>query len=156
MTTHHRAIIAPSLQSPEAETSVALTLVSVNMCGRTAMNFNEDELRAELARANVQINPVRNDPVWRRTYLPCPCLGSANSSHNVAPTYNQPVIRQVGERNNQGAQDAQPPPEEPSQAAAESSADHSAASTLQPTSPSKAKPGDLIIQSMRYLFAEIS
>lgn len=119
------------------------------------MNFNEDELRAELARANVQINQVRNDPVWRRTYLPCPCLRSANSSHNVAPTYNQPVIRQVGERNNQGAQDAQSPPEEPSQAAAESSTNDSAASTL-PTSPSKAKPGDLIIQSMRYPFAEIS
>ena len=38
------------------------------MCGRTAMNFGVDELRAELARQNVHINQVRNEPVWRQTY----------------------------------------------------------------------------------------
>ena len=31
------------------------------------MNFNEDELRAELAQANVTINQVRDEPPWRRT-----------------------------------------------------------------------------------------
>ena len=40
------------------------------MCGRTALNFSEEDLRAELARANVNINQVLNQPVWRRTYPP--------------------------------------------------------------------------------------
>src|SRR5271168_1243011 len=121
------------------------------MCGRTAMNFNEDELRAELARANVQVNQVRNEPAWRRTYFPLHPLN--NLSHNVAPTYNQPVLRQVGDRNNPGTQDVLPAVE----AANEAPADASAGSPpTSPTSSSKAKPGDLIIQSMRYCLSGLS
>jgi len=114
------------------------------------MNFNEDELRAELARANVQINQVRNDPVWRRTYLHG-FPDFADLSHNVAPTYNQPVIRQIGDRNNQGTQEAQPVLDASSETAVEAPADLSGAKTASSlSSPSKAKPGDLIVQSMRY------
>jgi hypothetical protein len=39
------------------------------MCGRTALNFAEDELRAELARANVNINQITNQPAWRQSYV---------------------------------------------------------------------------------------
>src|ERR1700724_1510125 len=75
------------------------------MCGRTALNFSEDDLRAELARANVNINQILNQPVWRRTYLP-QRDGQLMYSHNVAPTYVQPVIRQLGGDRN----DPPPPP----------------------------------------------
>src|SRR5271170_435707 len=75
-----------------------------------------------------------------------PFLPLNNLSHNVAPTYNQPVLRQVGDRNNQGAQDAQPPADAPTETPADAPRDNPPAS---PTSPSKTKPGDLIIQSMR-------
>src|SRR5271170_3065859 len=121
------------------------------MCGRTAMNFNEDELRAELARANVQVNQVRNEPAWRRTYLPFNPLN--NLSHNVAPTYNQPVLRQVGDRNNPGTQDVLPAVEVTNEAPAEASTINPPPS---PASPSKAQPGDLIIQSMRYCLSGLS
>jgi len=84
-------------------------------------------------------------------------LGPANWSHNVAPTYNQPVIRQIGDRNNQGTQNAQPPVEDSSEVPIEAPADDSVANApVSPSSPSKAKSGDLIVQSMRYPFAEIS
>ena len=108
------------------------------MCGRTAVGFNEDELRAELARANVNINQVRNQPVWRRTYLAL-MRDFLMNRHNVAPTYVQPVIRQLGDRN-EPAPDHQGP------------AETDMSSINLPTSPKSsetAKPGDLIVQSMK-------
>lgn len=85
-------------------------------------------------------------------------------SHNVAPTYVQPVIRQLG-----GDRNDPPPPPPP----ASDLSDHEAMensiprfptdstapksprttalrSPKSPQSPSKGKPGDLIVQSMKY------
>src|ERR1700731_665469 len=62
-----------------------------------------------------------------------------NLSHNVAPTYNQPVLRQVGDRNNPGTQDVLPAVETTNEAPAEASTGNP--SRTSPTSPSKAKPG---------------
>jgi hypothetical protein len=76
-----------------------------------------------------------------------------NLSHNVAPTYNQPVLRQVGDRNNPGTQDVLPAVETTAEAPAEASTGNPPTS---PTSPFKAKPGDLIIQSMRYCLSGLS
>lgn len=59
-------------------------------------------------------------------------------SHNVAPTYIQPVIRQLGDRNDP-APDRQPPPD------TESSVDPPTSSQPKET----AKAGDLIVQSMK-------
>jgi hypothetical protein len=56
---------------------------------------------------------------------------------NVAPTYNQPVIRQLGERGD-SAHGARPP--------SDSSAEAPAAPKL---TTSFGKPGDVIVQSMR-------
>ena len=64
---------------------------------------------------------------------------SLTNRHNVAPTYNQPVIRQLGERDG-AAQDARHPPSETTSADVPTS----------PESASTAKPGDLIVQSMRF------
>ena len=116
------------------------------MCGRTALNFTEDELRAELARANVNINEVRNQPVWRQTYPHHNESESLTYRHNVAPTYNQPVIRQIGERNDP-AQDAQPP----RTASADTQPTTDTTFPTSPKSTTTAKPGDLIVQSMRYI-----
>ena len=55
--------------------------------------------------------------------------------YNVAPTYNQPVIRKIGKAN-VTTQDSQPP----------INTDATKASSI----TSIAKPGDLIVQSMRY------
>jgi hypothetical protein len=110
------------------------------------LNFTEDELRAELARANVNINEVRNQPVWRQTYPPGDESGPLTTRHNVAPTYNQPVIRQIGERHDP-AQDAQ----SSNTASADSQPTTNTTSPTSPKSTTTAKPGDLIVQSMRYI-----
>ena len=57
--------------------------------------------------------------------------------HNVAPTYNQPVIRQLGERHDQ-IQD-----NETVVTDAEKTSTHNLRAS------STAQPGDLIVQSMR-------
>ena len=145
-------VISVDLQQPTIPRTVqagkwqSRLLTTVQMCGRTALNFNEDDLRAELARANVNINEVRNQPVWRQTYSYRDQSESLTNRHNVAPTYNQPVIRQIGERNDQ-AQDIQPPNTTSIDA-------QPISGTTSPTSPkstSTAKRGDLIVQSMRYV-----
>ena len=77
-------------------------------------------------------------------------------SHNVAPTYVQPVIRQVGDRNND-RNDASADSQHSSDTPADSSISTDAPQL--PKSPTKdswskihitAKPGDLIVQSMKY------
>jgi hypothetical protein len=69
--------------------------------------------------------------------------GSDSFRHNVAPTYNQPVIRQIGDRQNERAENAAGP-----------SDDNSGSSSAAPSSPKPsmavtAQSGDLIVQSMR-------
>jgi len=114
---------------------------------------NSDELRWGRHSSRVSKSKRPNRSNSQSTALATNVFSSQVSHslinrHNVAPTYNQPVIRQVGERNDR-AQDAS--------AAANSTiadADTDNNTTVPPTSPkssfSTAKRGDLIVQSMRY------
>ena len=75
-----------------------------------------------------------------------PCRKERDSPfrHNVAPTYNQPVIRQVGDRQNEARDENTRAPSDHTAAKAPSSPKSPKSSTS-----ITAQPGELIVQSMR-------